>query len=77
MKVLALDPKRTHRTHPHCRMRLVLAPNQRDWMCLDCGCYILMTTVEVALVEDRPAAPLTQDELAEEYEKMKLKEGKS
>lgn len=47
MKVLALNSKRTHEHNPECPQRLVLTPNGRDWMCLDCGAYILQEYVEI------------------------------
>ena len=47
MKVLALDPKRTHDHNPNCPSRLVHIPGGKDWMCFDCGCQIVLTMVEV------------------------------
>jgi len=46
MKVLTLNPKKTHETNPECPSRLVLAPDGRNWMCWDCGVYIIQEWVE-------------------------------
>jgi hypothetical protein len=53
MKVLTLDPKRTHEHNPGCPMRLVPTPDKHAWMCLDCGMRIMMTSVEVMPIPER------------------------
>jgi len=52
-RVLTLDPKATHEGNPDCPSRLVPAPDGRNWVCIDCGCYILMKYVEVVEVPER------------------------
>lgn len=47
MRILALDPKKTHEHNPTCKMRVAPSPNGKDWYCLDCGCPILWTTISV------------------------------
>ena len=71
MKVLTLDPKRTHVNNSDCPMRLVPTPDKQAWLCLDCGFRIVMTTVEVVLVKDQPALRFTCEEIEEEREKMR------
>lgn len=52
MKIMALDPKATHANNPDCPMRLVPAIDGKNWMCVDCGCYIIHTLIEVQPVPD-------------------------
>jgi hypothetical protein len=59
MKILSLDPKRTHERNPSCPMRLVQVPDGRSWMCLDCVLYILMTNVEVS--PNEPEEPMSAE----------------
>jgi|WetSurSiteA1Bulk_404760.scaffolds.fasta_scaffold16968_3 hypothetical protein len=48
MKIVTLDPKRTHANNPDCPSRLVPCPHGGSWQCVDCGCYILETIVTTA-----------------------------
>ena len=47
MRILTLDVKGTHVNNPDCPMRLVPTPDSHNWMCLDCGFYIMQAYVEV------------------------------
>jgi len=71
MRVLTLDPKLTHKYNPSCPSRLVQVPDGKFWTCLDCGCQVVMTSVEVTPSKDQPALRWTQEEIEEERKKMR------
>lgn len=53
MRVMTLDPKKTHEHNPDCPSRLMQHPHG-GWYCLDCGAQLCCTSIEVAPVNEPP-----------------------
>jgi hypothetical protein len=59
--ILTLAPKETHGQHQDCPMHLVPLPSG-GWMCLDCGCELLMKRLPLVLERaERLEGPKAQD----------------
>lgn len=53
MRILTLDPKRSHEHNPDCPMRLIPAPDGKNLVCLDCNIHVIKTAVEVSVLPKR------------------------
>ena len=78
MVIETLDPKTTHSHNPDCPSRLVQAPDGRNWMCVDCGCYILHKRVECVPKPEEPEGRHSlMEKIADAYADRKREEGKA